>query len=171
MEKPPAKVYPVKTRFQQMASRPGGISRDAAISVAESAVEQLKPGFDDWLGSELQALTDAVARLGGSGATNLEYFTDALVHCCAIHDVGATMGRELISFVTEGLRDILQASMGGAEYRANRVGCFMEALALANQPPYRDLAPNDLPDLAEGLRALAAYAVPAAASPAKAARS
>lgn len=160
MSKPEARIFPIETRFQQMAKRPGGIPRDKALDLAEAAVEQLKPEFDSWLRTELRSLTQAIGRLSSPGALSLDQFSEALVHCLAIHDVGATMGCQMVSFVTGGLKDILQASLEGAEYRHNRVECFMEALGLATQEPYRALAPGDLPDLAQGLRALAAYASP-----------
>jgi len=44
-----AKVFPVDTRFQQMARRPGGISREKALTNATSELENARPEVEDWL--------------------------------------------------------------------------------------------------------------------------
>ena len=56
-----AKVFAVDTRFQQMARRPGGISRDKALAAAVQEIENARPEVEDWLEREVQALSRAVA--------------------------------------------------------------------------------------------------------------
>jgi hypothetical protein len=41
-----ARVFPVVTRFQKMARREGGVSRDKAIEQAQIQIEEVKSNFD-----------------------------------------------------------------------------------------------------------------------------
>jgi hypothetical protein len=50
---PDARVFPVETRFQKMAKREGGLSRDKAIEQAQMQIEKAKTQFEDWLAVEL----------------------------------------------------------------------------------------------------------------------
>jgi len=147
-----AKIFPVETRFQQMATRPGGVSRDAALDMADRAVEDMKPGFNLWLEEELRALICAVDAIHSTSSPTLDPLAKAATHSRAIHDVGATMGLQLVTFVAEGLTGLFEAATNGGGYEPNRTTCFVEALLLARQAPYRTLGPDDVPELARGLR-------------------
>jgi hypothetical protein len=53
------RIFPVDTNFQQMARRPGGMSRDRAIERAEVEITDVRAGFDEWLSRELTELAMA----------------------------------------------------------------------------------------------------------------
>ncbi len=59
---PEARIFPVDTRFQQLARRRGGIPRERAIERAEAEIEEVKVGLDDWLDKELRELTDSIKK-------------------------------------------------------------------------------------------------------------
>ncbi len=55
-----ARIFAVETRFQQLARRAGGMPRDKALERAQSALEEAKPAYDDWLEREVAGLADLV---------------------------------------------------------------------------------------------------------------
>ena len=78
---PRPQYFPVDTRFQQLARRPGGVTRERAIESAQRHIEELKTDFGDWLDRELQELSVDPTRLvtpiradairAGAGASSL----------------------------------------------------------------------------------------------------
>jgi hypothetical protein len=44
------RTFPVETRFQKLARRPGGLPRAQAIEAAQAKIEESKPEFETWLG-------------------------------------------------------------------------------------------------------------------------
>jgi hypothetical protein len=72
--------------------------------------------------------------------------------CCQLRDVGATMGFELVTFVANNFCDILDAIKAGAPYDKNMIDCHMDALALARTEHYRNLRPEQVPEMTSGLR-------------------
>src|SRR3974390_379244 len=61
---PPARIFPVDTRFQQLARRAGGVPRDKAIERAQAAIDSLKPAYEeDFLEREVTGLTDLVKKV------------------------------------------------------------------------------------------------------------
>lgn len=147
------RIFPVETRFQRMARQPGGVPRDQALRQAFAAIEEMKPGFDPWLEGEMQSLVDAVAR-AQVGKSAVEWAETANLHSRNIRDVGTTMGYELLSFVANSLCEVLDAVEAGATCNLESVTCHLDALTLARQPEYRGLSPDQLPELASGLRSV-----------------
>lgn len=145
-----ARIFPVETRFQRMARRPGGISREQAIEQAWTQVEETKPGFDEWVNKELQSLTDVVA--SARPGANMEWAEMAGIHSRRLRDVGTTMGFELLTFVADSLCDVLDAVVAGAEYNMDSVACHVDALFLARQRAFRGVKPEQVPELTGGLR-------------------
>ncbi len=148
------RVFDVETRFQTMARRPGGIPRQQAIDEAHAHVEQMKPGFDEWLESELGALAEAIGR-AQTAESKEEWLQAAELRSRAIRDVGTTMGAELLTSVADSLCDILDAIDAGAVWDADTLACHLDALMLVRQPEYRGMGPHHLPELTDGLRRLA----------------
>ena len=149
-----AKVFPVDTRFQQMARRPGGVPRDKALAAAVNELENARPEVESWLEREVQALARAVAA-GQRGAPQSEWLSIAIRHCRQLRDVGTTMGLELLTFVTDQLCDILDAGMEQKTLDMETVVCYVEAAVLARQDAYRSMKPDQVPELINGLRAVA----------------
>jgi hypothetical protein len=148
------RIFDVETRFQTMARRPGGISRDAAIEEANASIELMKPGFDEWAAGELHELSQAIERARSAAPTE-EWLEAASVHARAVRDVGTTMGSELLTFVADSLCEILEAIEAGSGWDAETLVCHLDALMLVRQPAYRGMGPLELPELTRGLRRLA----------------
>jgi hypothetical protein len=149
-----ARVFPVDTNFQQMARRPGGLSRDRAIERAEVEIAEVKVGFDEWLGSELTELAAAfaAARNSRDDAKRLAAFKNRSRQIC---DVSATMGFELLTFVAESLSELLDTIGADAELPVGPIACHLDALSLSARPEFRALRPNEVPELTKGLRRVA----------------
>jgi hypothetical protein len=145
-----ARVFAVETRFQRMARRPGGVPREQAIEMAWTQVEEVKPGFDDWVNKELQSLTDVVTSAGPD--TPKAWAELAGIHSRRLRDVGTTMGFELLTFVADSLCDVLDAIAAGAEYNMKTITCHVDALFLARQRAFRGVKPEQVPELTSGLR-------------------
>ena len=148
------RVFHVETRFQTMARRPGGVPREQAIDEANLHVERMKPGFDEWLESELGELCQAIER-AQAGEAKDAWLEAAGLRSRAIRDVGTTMDAELLTFVTDSLCEILDAIEAGSDWDADTLVCHLDALMLVRQPEYRGMSPDRLPELTRGLRQLA----------------
>jgi hypothetical protein len=150
-DEPTARVFSVETRFQKLARRPGGISRDQALENAAQKIEAIRPSFDDWLTSELEPLSAAIngAKVGTPAADWLE---TANLHSAQIRDAGTTMGSELITFIAGSLCEVLDAVAAGAECNMDSIVCHLDALFLARQRQFRGMKPEQVPELTRGLR-------------------
>src|SRR5262249_43292782 len=124
---------------------------------AQTTIEENKLGFDDWLDRELRQLNDAIERCASPETRDSETIDVADLHCRHIRDLGTTMGYELASFVSNNLSEIFASIKSGAEYRRDLVDCHFQALLLAKQERYRNLRPEQLPELSSGLRRVAEY--------------
>jgi hypothetical protein len=69
-----------------------------------------------------------------------------------LRDVGGTMGYELVSFIASNFCHILDAIKAGAAYDKDMIDCHMDALLLARTEQYRHLTPDQVPEMASGLR-------------------
>lgn len=159
-------VFSVDTRFQQLARRPGGVSRDRALGNAQRQIDAMKADFVDWLDGELQQLTASIRKVAANpgDAAALERANQA---CCQLRDVGGTMGFELITFVAKNFCDILDAIKAGAPYDADIVDCHIDALLLAKTDTYRSMRPDEVPEMSRGLRRVVELASADAAREAK----
>ncbi len=144
-------IFPVDTRFQQLARRPGGVTRERAIESAERHIEELKTDFGDWLDRELQDLSASIRQLAANpgNAASLERAQQA---CSQLRDVGATMGYELVTFIANNFCHVLDAIKAGAAYDKDMIDCHMDALLLARTDQYRHLTPDQVPEMTSGLR-------------------
>jgi hypothetical protein len=143
-------IFPVDTRFQQLARRPGGVTRERAIERAEHQIDGLKTDFGDWLDRELQDLSASIRQLSANPG-NTASLERAQQACSQLRDVGATMGYELVTFVASNFCHVLDA-MAGASYDKDIVDCHMDALLLARTDQYRHLTPDQVPEMTSGLR-------------------
>lgn len=159
-------VFPVDTRFQQLARRPGGVTRDTAIETAERHIEGMKTDFVNWLDRELQELATSVELLdlnrGDMNALDRAYRA-----CCGLRDVGTTMGFELITFVANNFCGILDAMKAGAPYDREMIDCHIDAFLLAKTEPYCNMRPDQVPEMTRGLRRVVELAHANAAREAK----
>lgn len=146
-----ARVFTVETRFQKLARRPGGVSREKALENAAAKIEEIKPGFDEWLNKELQSLTDVVNQ-ARSGTPQPDWIETASMHCRQVRDAGTTMGSELLTFIANSMSEVLDAIIAGAECNMESITCHLDALSLARQQPYRNMKPEQVPELTAGLK-------------------
>lgn len=145
------RIFPFETRFQKLARRSGGISRDKAIEAAQSKVEENKPGFEDWVAAELNALAAEIRR-AQAGTGGQDWIEIANKHSRQLRDVGTTMGFELLTFIANSLCEVLDAVAAGAECNMESITCHLDALFLSQQRRYRNMKPDQVPELTSGLR-------------------
>ena len=146
-----ARIFDVETNFQKLARRPGGITKEEAVERAQDEIDRCKPEFAEWLRRELQTLHTAIRQAErNSGTPSL--IDQACYHVRQLRDVGSTMDYNLVTFVADNLCNILEAIKAGTPYDKKSIDCHLDALALATQAPYRNLRPEQLPELSQGLR-------------------
>jgi hypothetical protein len=150
-ESPDARIFPVDTRFQQMARRAGGVPRDRAIEGAEAALEEAKPGYDAWLERELQGLSELV-KSAETGKAGPGWIETAVFRCRELRDSAAPLGYELLAFIANSLCELLESFEAGGEYNMESIICHIDALMLARQGSYRRMKPEQVPELTRGLQ-------------------
>lgn len=152
---PDAKVFLPKTRFQTLARRPGGVPRSRAVENAQSNVEEeARVSFDDWLEQELEGLIDTVER-AKAGAHVDQWIDTALFHAHSLRDAGTTVGFELLTFIAGTFCTILEGIKSGAECKIESLTCHIDALLLIRKKQYRNLRPDQVPELSDGLHRVA----------------
>jgi hypothetical protein len=156
-----ARIFPVNTRFQQMAKRPGGVTRDRAIEDAQHHIDDLKLEFDNWLDRELGELVGSIRQIAND-LSDKAVLNRAHQTCRQLQDVGTTMGFELVTFIANNFCDILDAVAAGAAYDQDMIDCHIDALLLARAEPYRNLRPEQVPEMTRGLRRMAELATASA---------
>jgi hypothetical protein len=154
MNKPPdyePREFHVETKFQQLAKRPGGVSREQALTNAQASVAALKPGFETWLDDEIAMLLRSVPK-EGQDLSDKRWMDAADAHCQHLADVSATMGYEFVSYVAGNLCLMFDAIRHGADYRRDVMKCHVDALLLGRKDKFRRMKPEDVPELTDGLR-------------------
>jgi hypothetical protein len=152
MTKPPApeaREFHVDTRFQKMARRKGGVPRNKAIQQAEMQIEQVKPQFDDWLEGMLQEFATLVGNAETGAA--MAWIPEVNQRSHQLRDGAATLGFELLAFIANSLCDILDAVEAGSPCNIDSITCHLDALMLARKAGYRNLKPEQVPELTSGL--------------------
>jgi hypothetical protein len=145
------RIFFANTRFEKMARRPGGVPREKALARAHKMVDELKLDFGEWLDRELHELNAALSR-AESDLTGNAALEDAHRNCAQLQGVCTAMGYGLVAFVAENLRKIISTVMTGAAYDKEMVDCHTDALLLAKSDQYRALRPDQVPEMASGLR-------------------
>lgn len=145
-----ATIFYADTRFERMARRPGGVSREEAIERAQSAVDEMKTDFSDWIDEQYSALRANLAEIVRNPSDKSAQ-ERAHQRSAYLRDVGGTMGYTLVTFVAATLCDVLEAYIAGAPFDQSVTDCHMDALLLARTDEYRHLRPEEVPELAEGL--------------------
>lgn len=146
------RVFPVETRFQTLAQRSGGVPREAAIEHATAKIAEMKPGFDGWLETKLQALAAVIAHAKAAETPAPDWIDGAAAHARELRDIGTTMDFELLTYIAGSLCEVLTAFAEGSERDMESVTCHLDALLLSRQPQYRYTKPGDVPELTRGLR-------------------
>jgi hypothetical protein len=147
---PNVRIFSIKTRFQELAQRPGGVPRDVAIQQAETQIDGFKTEFVDWVERELQDLAQALRRIRG-GQAEMTQIEEIDRRCRQLRDTGTTMGLALVTFVSDNLCRVLDAVKNGAPYDAEVIECHLDALFLARQDAYRNIRPEQVPEMTSGL--------------------
>jgi hypothetical protein len=150
---PPARIFPVTTRFQRMARRRGAMPRDKAIAQAKAEIETAKDTFDDWLDTQVTELARLLKQARAIEA-QLQSVNRANLRSGELRDAAMTLGFELISFIAGSLCTVLESAAAG-DYHADSIECHMDALSLARQRGYRYLKPEQVPELTNGLHRVA----------------
>ena len=150
-EKHRATIFYVDSRFERLARRPGAVGREQALTQAQSQIDELKTDFGDWLDQELQHLRVVIAEIecDPGDAALLERGENI---CSHIQDIGATMAYPLVTFVAKSLGMFLEAVKAGATYDKDAIECHVNALLLVKSDSYRDLRPDQVPEMTVGLR-------------------
>jgi hypothetical protein len=156
---PEARVFSVDTRFQQMARREGGIPREKAIERAQNKIEQVKPGFEQWVDREVEELAAFVENVQ-KGKRSPDWMETANFRSQQLRDSATTLGFDLLAFIAGSLCEILNAMEAGSKCSMDSVTCHIDALILARQPSYRDLKPAQVPELIKGLQRVVKHVAP-----------
>jgi hypothetical protein len=159
MAEPPssdARIFSVETSFQKLARRPGGLARARALENAQATIDETKPGFETWLDRELRELEILVGKVK-SGIAEPHWVEELCSHCRQLRDIGTTMGYTLLTFIANNLCEILENPNTGLEGNMEMITCHIDALLLARQAQYRDLRPDQLPELTGGLQRVAEF--------------
>lgn len=154
---PEARIFYANTRFEQMARRPGGVPREQALAEAQATIDELKSRFADWLDQELLLLSEALAKVENN-LTDNAVLEAAYRNCAQLQSVCAAMDYGLVTFVAENLCKIISTLMAGAEYDKDIVDCHINALLLAKSDQYRTMSPEQVPEMASGLRRVVDFA-------------
>lgn len=147
---PEARIFALDTRFQKLARREGGVSREAALERAQTEVEQARPSFDAWLEGGMKELT-GIIRKAETGKAEPGWVEAANFKSRELRDSSAPLGFELLAFIANSLCEILDSIEAGNECNMESVTCHLDALTLARQRSYRHLKPDQVPDLTRGL--------------------
>jgi chemotaxis protein histidine kinase CheA len=153
-----AREFPVETDFQKKVRRAGGVTRNQAVGDAQAQIETLKEEFTDWLKDGLSRLQSAI-QLAEAHPANAALLEDAFRSSCELRDIGTTMGYELVTFVANRLCEVLDAIRNGADYDKVLIRCHLDALQLAGQDSYKNVSPDQVPDLCDGLRRAAEHSI------------
>jgi chemotaxis protein histidine kinase CheA len=153
-----AREFPVETDFQKKVRRAGGVTRNQAVGDAQAQIETLKEEFTDWLKDGLSHLQSAI-QLAEAHPANAALLEDAFRSSCELRDIGTTMGYELVTFVASRLCEVLDAIRNGADYDKVLIRCHLDALQLAGQDSYKNVSPDQVPDLCDGLRRAAEHSI------------
>jgi hypothetical protein len=149
-----ATEFHVDTRFQQMARRPGGISRDEAIARAQNQIDEVRPDLEAHLDRELTKLALLMDDATENPA-NLRWIKDANDHTRQLRNIGTTIGLELLTHIADTLCEMFDRIRKGEDYSLESIKCYIDSLHLARRGEYRDIKPEDVPELTEGLRQVA----------------
>jgi hypothetical protein len=152
-----ARTFFADTRFERMVGRPGGATREQAVARAQTQIDEIKSEFPKWLDLRLQELSTAIKQAEGSSFDS-SWHERAYGSSCQLRDVGATMGYELVSYIANNLCKILDVIKAGAAYDREMINCHVDALFLARTEQYRHLRPEQVPEMASGLRRVAELA-------------
>jgi chemotaxis protein histidine kinase CheA len=147
---PNVRIFSVKTRFQELAQRPGGVPREIAIQQADSQIEDFRTEYVDWVERELQELMKALHAVEGRQVDQAQ-IEIIYRRCRQLRDTGTTMGLGLVSFISDNLCRVLDTVKSGAPYDAEVIQCHIDALLLAKQDAYRKLGPEQVPEMTSGL--------------------
>jgi hypothetical protein len=147
---PPARIFPVETRFQQLARRTGGVPREQAIERAQSALEEAKPAYEDFLEREVAGLADLV-RTVEAGNDEPGWIETVTFRSRQLRDSAGSLGYELVAFIAGSLCELLDSIEDSSEYMESIV-CHIDALMLARQRSYRRMRPEQVPELTRGLQ-------------------
>jgi hypothetical protein len=148
---PPARIFPVDTRFQQLARRSGGVPRDRAIERAQTALEEVKPGYDEWLEREVKGLADLVKNVE-AGKEEPGWVETATFRSRQLRDSSGSLGYELLAFISGSLCELLDSIEAGSDCNMESIICHIDALMLARQGSYRRMRPEQVPELTKGLQ-------------------
>jgi hypothetical protein len=148
------KTFPVDTPFQQMARRPGGVPRVQALERAQMQIDDARDTFGAWFSEQVAAIAAALPADGDSGTDAPRWVETASSHARQLHDIGTTMGYQLVTFIAGNFCDVLDAIRNGAAPNRELIDLHVEALRMSKQEKYQRLTPADFPELSSGLNKL-----------------
>jgi hypothetical protein len=127
------------------------MSRNRAIERAEIEIAEVKVEFDGWLSRELTELTTAF-EAARDNQNDPERLAELANRGRQLRDVTATIRFELLSFVAASLCDLLDSVTADTEFPIDSIVCHLDALNLSARPDFRELRPDEVPELTKGLR-------------------
>lgn len=148
------KTFPVDSHFQQMARRPGGVPRAQALERAHMQIDDARNTFGAWFSEQVAAITAALPKDDDPGADAPRWVETVSSHARQLHDVGTTMGYQLVTFIAGHFCDMLDAIRDGAAPNRELIDLHVEALRMSRQEKYQRMTAADFPELSSGLNKL-----------------
>jgi hypothetical protein len=148
------KTFPVDSHFQQMARRSGGVPRAQALERAQMQIDDARDTFGVWFSGQVAAITAALPKDDDSGADAPRWIETASSHARQLHDIGTTMGYQLVTFIAGNFCNMLDAIRNGAAPNRELIDLHIEALRVSRQEKYQHMTAADFPELSSGLHKL-----------------
>lgn len=145
-----AKIFHPNNAFDSKINTPGGIPMEEALNRATAAIEQARPDIEIWMDTALAEIGRVAASVKAKGIEG-ESLEMLKRNASYLHDLGTTMGFPLITFVAKNFCDVLETVQSNSPSGRAMIECHASALALARHDKYRNLKPEQVADLTEGL--------------------
>ena len=149
-----ARIFRVRTQFEQMARRPGGLAPAEAIARATKEVEAKRPEFDAWYEERLSKL-HLIVTMAERMTTEAGWEYGANRLCRELCDIAVTMGFELLAVVADSLCSLFDTVGTNGHKNLESIRCHMDALVLASKSRHCPLNPDQVEEMTKGLHQIA----------------
>ena len=123
---------------------------DLSNAVVTRSVADLEAHLDRELASLHLLIDDAL-----QNPANLRWIKDANDHTRQLRNIGSTIGLELLTHIADTLCEMFDRIRKGEDYSVESIKCYVDSLNLARRNEYRNIKPEEVPELTEGLRQVA----------------
>ena len=149
------KVVSVESRLSKLALQPGGITKEAAVAKAGSAIDSLRTDYPDWLEEDLASLQEAILVANQDGGQDRAALDAIYRKAAQIRDLGTSFDFPLITAAADSLCELIYRLVENQAYDPKSIDCHVTALKYLKQPKSQTAEDKQSLPLVRGLRALA----------------